>query len=130
MYQLSLLTNPLFQYHAMYTPTITRKTTIIHQSFVSMYPNGNTELQIRKWWVPLRSALCLFSFCLDLFQYLSIISTRCTPDNTLKEIFHFFKTIIIYPSRAPLSNYAKLKRVSEVYYVLYNDSAGKKTLSK
>ena len=25
----------------------------------SMYPNGNTQLHIRNWWVPLRSALYL-----------------------------------------------------------------------
>ena len=44
--------------------------------FPSMYPNGNTQLQIRKWCVPLKSALCIFSFWSDICQYLSISSTR------------------------------------------------------
>ena len=34
--------------------------------FCSMYHNGNTQLQIRKWWVPLRSVLYLLSFRSDL----------------------------------------------------------------
>ena len=96
----------------------------------SMYLNGNTQLQIRKRWVPLRSELYLFSFRSDLCQYLSIISTRCPTERTLKETVHFFKTIMLHPSRASLSNYVKLKRVSKLYHMLYNDSAGKNTMSK
>ena len=50
-------------------------------------------------------------------------------DKTLKETVHFFKTMMLHRSTAPLSNF-KLKRVSEVYHVLYNNSAGKNTMYK
>ena len=96
----------------------------------SMYPDGNTQLQIRKWWVPIRSALYLFYSRSDLCQYLSIISTMCPPEKTLKETVHFFKTMMLYPSKAPLSNYVKLKSISKVYHMLYNDRAGKNTIYK
>ena len=86
-----------------------------------MYPNGNNQLQILKWWVPLRSSLYIFYFRSDLFHYLSIISTGFPTDKILKETVHFFKTIMLYPSTAPLPH-VKLKRVSNVYHVLYNDS--------
>ena len=66
--------------------------------------------------VPLISALHIFSFQSHIFQYLSIISTRCSTDKIPKEKVHFFKTIMIHPSTAPLS-YSKLKRVSKVYYM-------------
>ena len=36
---------------------------------------------------------------------------------------------MVHPSTAPLSN-VKLKRVSKVYHVLYNDSVGENTMSK
>ena len=93
-----------------------------------MHPCGNTQLQIRKLWVTLISALYIYFF-VRLFQYLSIISTRCTTDKTLKETVHFFKTTIIRPSTVPISN-VKLKRVSRVYQVLYNDSARNNNISK
>ena len=95
-----------------------------------MYPNVNTQLQIRKLWVPLKSALYIFVFWLDLFQCLSIISTRCPPEKKHKETIHFFKTIMFHPSTAPLSNSFKLKRISKIYPVLYNDSARGNTMSK
>ena len=37
---------------------------------------------------------------------------------------------MLHPSRALPPNYVKLKRVSKVYHTLYNDSAGKNTMSK
>ena len=60
--------------------------------YSSMYPKGNTQLQIRKWWVPLRSELYLSYF----FRLLSLLlnnSTRCTTEKTLKETVQFFKTL-------------------------------------
>ena len=113
----------------MDTPKITVKSPQFTTNLYSMYPNGNIQLQIRKWWIPLISALYIFSFWSELFQYLSIISTRCTTEKTLQEKVHFFKTIMLHPSTSPLSNF-KLKRVSKVYHVLYNDSVGKDTMSK
>ena len=46
-----------------------------------------------------------------------------------KETIHLSKTTMIHPSKVPISN-IKLKRVLKVYHMLYNDSAGKKTMSK
>ena len=65
----------------------------------------------------------------DLCQQLSIISTRFPTEKTLKDTVHLFKTIIIHPSTAPLLH-VKLKRVSKVYNLIYNDSAGKNSMSK
>ena len=95
----------------------------------SIYPNGNTQLKIRKWRVHLRSALYLFSFWSYFCQHLSIISTRCPRYKTIKERVHFFKTIIIHAPTAPISNF-KLKRVSEVYHLLYNNITRENTMPK
>ena len=65
----------------------------------------------------------LLSFWSDLCQYLSIISTRCTTDKTLKETVHLFKKNL-HPSTAPLPN-VRIKRASEVYPLLYNNIIGK-----
>ena len=43
----------------------------------------------------------------------------------IKETVHFFNNTMIHPSTVPKSN-VKLKRLSEVYHVLYSDCAGKK----
>ena len=40
----------------MDTPTITGKSPQFTNNGSSMYPYGNNQLKIRKWWVPLRSA--------------------------------------------------------------------------
>ena len=93
----------------------------------SMHPKGNTQLQIRKWWIPIR--LALYLLLSDLFQCLSIISTRCPTEKTLKEIVHFFKTTMLHPETLPIPN-VKLKRVSKVYHVLYNNSTGGNTMPK
>ena len=112
-------------------PWIILKLSVISPQFTNplslMHPNGNTQLHIRKWWVPLISALYIFSFWSYLCQYLSIISNICPAKKSIKETVHFSKTIILHPSTAPLSN-VKLKRVSKVYNVLYNNSAGKNTM--
>ena len=42
----------------------------------SIHPKVNTQLQILKWCIPLRSELYPSFFWSDLYQYLSIISTR------------------------------------------------------
>ena len=97
--------------------------------FYFMYPNGNTQLQYRKWWFPLRLALYIFPFCSELCKYVSIISTRFPTDKTLKEICHVFKTIMLHPSTAPPLN-VKLKRVFKVQHMLYNKSTGGNTISK
>ena len=113
----------------MDTSIVTWKSTKFTNHLYSMHPNGNNQLQILNWWVSLRSALDIFSFWSDLCKYLSIISTMCPKDKTLKETVHFLKKIILYLSTAPLSN-VKLKRVSKVYHVLYNNSAGKNYISQ
>ena len=95
----------------------------------SMSPNRNTQLKIRKWCVPLRSALYLLSFWSDLCQYLSIFSTIWTTDKTLKDTVHSFTTIMLHPSIALVSN-VRLKGVSKVYHVLYNNRAGVNTMPK
>ena len=95
----------------------------------SMYPNGNTQPQIRKWWVPLISAIYLFSFWSEFWKDLSTFSTRCSKEKTLKDSIHFFKKIMLHPSTAKISN-VKLKGVSKVCHVLYHDSTGEYTMSK
>ena len=102
----------------MDTPKTTGKITTFTNHLSSMHPNGNTQLQIRKCWVPLRSALYLLYFWSELCQYLPIITTRFLPEKTLKEKVNFFKKIMLHPSRAPLSNYVKLKRVLKLYHML------------
>ena len=92
-----------------------------------MHPKGNTQLQIRKWWVPLRSALYLFPP--DLFKCLSVISTRCPTEETLKEIVHFFKTTILCTSAVPIPN-VKPEIASKVYHMLYNNITGENTKYK
>ena len=93
-----------------------------------MHPKGSTQLKIRKWWVPLRSAFYL-SFFVRIFKYLSINSARYPTEKTIKDIFHFLEITMIHSSTVTISN-VKLKIVLKVYHVLYNDRAGKNTISK
>ena len=60
----------------------------------------------------------------DLCQYLSINITRFPTYKSPKETVHFFKTTMLHPWTAPISN-VKIKIVSKVYDVLYNYSAVK-----
>ena len=53
----------------------------------SMYPRGNTQLKILKWWVPLRSSLYLSFFQSELSQYLSIIIPRFPTEKRSKRQF-------------------------------------------
>ena len=94
-----------------------------------MHPKGNIQLQIRKWWVPLRSALYVSFFLSYLCQYISIKITRFPTEKIDRETFHFFKTTMLHPSTVPLSN-VKLKRVLKVNHVIYNDIAGGNNISK
>ena len=75
------------------------------------------------------STIYIYFFWSDLCQYLSIISTRCPTEKTFKDTVHFFKGIMLHPSIAPLSN-VKLKNVSKVYHVFYNNITGKTTMYK
>ena len=70
-----------------------------------------------------------FYFWLENFRYLSIISTRFPPDkHTQRHSSPLQK--MPNPLTSPLSNNVKLKRVSKVYHVLYNNSAGGNNVSK
>ena len=51
----------------MYIPTIIFKTPQLTKHFSSMHPRGNTQLQIRKWWVTLRSVF-IYPFFVRLFS--------------------------------------------------------------
>ena len=92
-----------------------------------MNPKGNTQLQTIKWLVSLISSLYLSFSLSDLFRYLSMNSTRCPTEKTLKEIVQFFKTTMIFPSTVPIPN-VKLEIVSKVYHMLYNNSTGENTM--
>ena len=73
------------------------------------------------------------SFFSLFFKLLSIPLNnqhQASTEEKLNETVPFFNKIMLHPSRAPLSNYVKLKSISKVYRVLYNDSAGENTLSK
>ena len=47
----------------------------------------------------------------------------------MKDTVHLFKTTMLYPSSVPIQN-VKLKRVSKVYHVIYNNFVGKNTMSR
>ena len=53
----------------------------------SMHPKGNTQLQMRKWWIPLRSALYISFHLSEFYQYLSINRTICPTDKHSKRHF-------------------------------------------
>ena len=57
----------------------------------SLHLKGNTQLQIQKCWVTLRSESYQSLFLSDFPQYLSTISNRYPTDKTLKKKVQFFK---------------------------------------
>ena len=59
-----------------------------------------------------------------MFQYLLIISTRCSTYKTHKEIVHFFKITILHPSTVPIAN-VKLKRSRKCIMCLTKNSLEK-----
>ena len=97
--------------------------------FSSIHPEGNTQLQIRKLWLPLRSALYISFFLSYLCKYLSIVGTRCPTEKNSKRQFNYSKQqrFIFWQHQYKMLN---KKIVSKVYNVLYNDSTGGKTMSK
>ena len=91
--------------------------------FSSVHPEGKNQLQILKWWVAIRSAFYQYLSRSEFCQYLSRTGIICPIDKTLKETVHFFKTTMIHSSTLQISN-VKLKPVSKVYHIIYNNHTG------